>query len=156
MLVAFHNINGKSPVSRKIHLCVDNRYLRRRYRRLDLLQSPVAMSSGRILPKTLMPLFVETVPIDSPGRLRLSGHRLDFAPKSVWPQSSPGTALLPVVAVRQHPRQAPWREPLPPEFLKSRYRRRYFGPPSPRVSSWVVVLQRLAFRVAISASGRWR
>jgi hypothetical protein len=41
------------------------------------------------------PLSVETVPIDSPGRLRLNGHRLDFAPRSVWPQSSPATGLLP-------------------------------------------------------------
>ena len=42
------------------------------------------------------PRFVETVTIDSAGRPRLKVHRLDFAPKSVWPQLSPGTALLPV------------------------------------------------------------
>jgi hypothetical protein len=71
--------------------------------------------------------YVETVPIDSPGRLRLKDHRLDSAPKSVRPQSSPVTALLPVFPGKlrgvSRCRQSSFNRV---------HRRRWFGCPSPR------------------------
>ena len=69
--------------------------------------------------------FVETVTIDSPGRLRLKVHRLDFPPslRSYCGQAAPQITLAAIVSLCVlAPRPtlpSPQCEPLPPEFWPS-------------------------------------